>query len=67
MAMKNLSRKQVIAPMSGNNKKNFMEESNAHVSNINRALKTSNLMFWSISSILMQLASQLSLTKLLLL
>ena len=37
--MKGLSRKQVIVPISKDNKKNFMEESNTHVSNMNKALK----------------------------
>ena len=39
MTMKGLSRKQVIVPISKDNKKNFMEESNTHVSNMNKALK----------------------------
>ena len=36
---KGLLHKQVIISMSGNKKKNFMDKSNAHVSNINRVLK----------------------------
>jgi len=39
MTTKGPSRKQVIIPMSGDNKKNFIEESNAYISNMNRALK----------------------------
>jgi len=39
MTMKGPSRKQVIIPMSGNNKKNFMEETNVYILNMNRALK----------------------------
>ena len=39
MTTKGPSRKQVIVPMSVDNKKNFIEESNAYVSNMNRALK----------------------------
>ena len=39
MTTKDPSRKQVIIPMSRNNKKNFIEESNIHISNMNRALK----------------------------
>ena len=37
--MKGLSRKQIIVPISRDNKKNFMEESNIYVSNMNKALK----------------------------
>jgi len=33
------SRKQVIVPMNSNNKTNFMKESIAHVTNMNRALR----------------------------
>ena len=40
MTTKGLSRKQIIVPMSRNNKKNFMKESNIHISNMNRALKS---------------------------
>jgi len=39
MTTKGLSRKQVIVPMNKENKKNFIEESNTYVTNINRALK----------------------------
>jgi len=39
MTMKNLSRKQIIIPISRDNKKNFMKESNIHVLNMNEALK----------------------------
>ena len=39
MTTKRPSQKQVIVPMSNNNKKNFMDKSNAYVSNMNRALK----------------------------
>ena len=59
ITIKSLSRKQVIVSISRDNKKNFVEESNTYTlnPNMNRALKTSNTMFWLISSILMQLAS----------
>jgi len=40
MTTKGPSRKQVIVSMSRNNKKNFMKESNTHISNMNRALKS---------------------------
>jgi len=39
MTTNGLSRKQVIVSMNDNNKNNFMEESNVHVTNMNRALK----------------------------
>jgi len=39
MMTKSLSYKQIIIPMSNNNKIKFIEESNAHITNINRALK----------------------------
>ena len=39
MTTKGLSRKQVIVPMSDDNKKGFMKESSSHITNINRALK----------------------------
>jgi len=39
MTTKGLSRKQVIVPINKENKKNFMEESSAHVTNMNRMLK----------------------------
>lgn len=38
-AMKGLLHKQVIVPISGNNKKNFMDKSNIHILNMNRTLK----------------------------
>jgi len=40
--MKGLSRKQIIVPMNIDNKMQFMKESSAHITNINRALKISN-------------------------
>ena len=39
MTIKGPSCKQVIIPMSGDNKMNFMNKNNAHVFNMNRALK----------------------------
>jgi len=39
MTTKGPSKKQVIVPMNEENKKNFMEKSNVHVTNINRTLK----------------------------
>jgi len=39
MTMKRLSRKQIIVPMNSENTKNFMKDTNTHVTNINRALK----------------------------
>ena len=39
LTMKGLSHKQVIVPMSSDNKKNFIDKSNAYVLNMNRALK----------------------------
>ena len=39
MTMKGPSRKQVIISMNNDNKKNFMEESNSHVTNMNSVLK----------------------------
>jgi len=41
ITIKGPSRKQVIIPMNNDNKKNFMEESSVHVTNMNRMLKTS--------------------------
>jgi len=38
MAMKGLSRKQIIIPMSGDNSAAFLKNSSAHVSNLNRLL-----------------------------
>jgi len=43
MTMKRLSKKQIIIPMNINNRIQFMKESSAHIANINRALKISNL------------------------
>ena len=40
--MKGLSRKQVIVLMNNDNKINFMKDSSNHVTNLNRALKTSS-------------------------
>jgi len=37
--MKNPSRKQDIIPMNNDNKKNFIEDSTNHITNLNRALK----------------------------
>ena len=39
MTMKGPSRKQIIVSMNNNNKKNFIEESNSHVTNMNSTLK----------------------------
>ena len=39
MTTKGSSRKQVIIPISNDNKAKFMESSNAHITNLNRALK----------------------------
>jgi len=39
MITKSHSRKQVIISMSNENKAKFMESSNAHITNLNRALK----------------------------
>jgi len=39
MTTKGPSKKQVIVPMNEENKKNFIEKSNVHVTNINRTLK----------------------------
>ena len=39
MMTKELSRKQVIVPMSNDNKVKFMEDSSDHVVNINRVFK----------------------------
>ena len=36
---KSLSRKQITISMNNDNKKNFIEESSVHVTNMNRALK----------------------------
>lgn len=44
--MKGPPRKQIIVPMSNENKTKFMKESSAHITNLNRALKTSNLKSW---------------------
>ena len=43
MTMKGLSRKQIIIPMNINNKMQFIKESSVHITNINKALKISNL------------------------
>ena len=40
MTTKSLSRKHVIVPMSNNNKTKFIEESNDHITNINRLLQS---------------------------
>jgi len=40
MIMKRPSRKQIIIPMNINNKMQFMEDSSAYITNINRALKS---------------------------
>jgi len=39
MITKGPSRKQVIIPMSNTNKRNFMEKSSVHITNMNIALK----------------------------
>jgi len=39
MTMKGLSRKQVIIPMSNDNKTKFMESVSFYITNLNRALK----------------------------
>ena len=39
MITKELSKKQIIVPMSNDNKANFIEDSNIYIVNINRALK----------------------------
>ena len=39
MTMKELSRKQIIVPMSNNNNNTFMKNSAAHVASINRLLR----------------------------
>jgi len=39
MTMKKPLRKQIIVPMSNDNKLKFMEESSVYITNINRALK----------------------------
>ena len=39
MMTKGLSRKQVIVPMSNDNKMKFIEDSSAHIININRVFK----------------------------
>ena len=39
MMTKDPSRKQIIVPMNDVNKDNFMRDSNAYVTNINRVLK----------------------------
>jgi len=39
MTTKSLSRKQVIIPINNTNKKNFIEESSVHITNMNRAFK----------------------------
>ena len=39
MTTKRLSRKQIIIPMSNENKSKFMKASSAHITNLNRALK----------------------------
>ena len=46
MTTKSLSRKQVIIPISNNNKIKFIEDSYTHILNLNRALKNikSNIM-----------------------
>jgi len=44
--MKGPPRKQIIVLMSNENKTKFMKESSAHITNLNRALKTSNLKSW---------------------
>lgn len=43
MTMKGLSRKQVIIPMNDDSKKNFIEKSSSHVTNINSTLKNIKL------------------------
>ena len=40
---KELSRKQIIVPMSNDNKNRFISNSSAHIGNINRALKNIKL------------------------
>jgi len=39
MIIKGPSQKQIIVPMSSDNKTKFMEESSAHITNMNRVLK----------------------------
>ena len=39
MTTKSPSRKQVIIPINNTNKKNFIEESSVHITNMNRAFK----------------------------
>ena len=39
MTTKGMSRKQVIVPMNNTNKNNFMKESSAHITSMNRVLK----------------------------
>jgi len=46
MTMKDLSRKQVIVSMNNKNKLKFIELFSIHITNLNRALKTSNLKLW---------------------
>jgi len=43
MTMKELSRKQIIVPMNIDNKMQFIKESSTYITNINKALKISNL------------------------
>lgn len=43
MTMKRLSRKQIIVPMNIDNKTQFIKESSTYITNINKALKISNL------------------------